>query len=157
MVKGVKIRYLDSPSGINIKIKVLGLENKKVARLEVITEKNKKTYELEKGDSLKQIDDSFENIVIESIGKTLLLSNGQELNVGSEIYADIYSISYQSIMLENALDVHFVTEKENFKRKDKIKTLALFFIDDIDSYRENVLNPQTTYLKDIFEKILKKR
>src|SRR5699024_3722328 len=57
-------------------------------------------------------------------------------------------------MIENALDAHFKTEKENFKRKDKIKTLALFFIDDIDSYRENKQNPVPTYLKDIFEELL---
>ena len=131
--------------------------NKKTVKLELISENNKKTFELEKGDSLKQIDNSFENIYVDGIGKTLLLSNGQELNKGSEIYADIYSTSYQTVMIENALDAHFETEKQNFKRRDKIKTLALFFIDDIDSYRENKQNPQPTYLKDIFEKILKKK
>ena len=157
LVKGVSVKYLESPNGNNKKIKVLELNNKKTARLELISENNKKTFELEKGDSLKQIDNSFENIYIDGIGKTLLLSNGQELNKGSEIYADIYSTSYQTVMIENALDAHFETEKQNFKRRDKIKTLALFFIDDIDSYRENKQNPQPTYLKDIFEKILKKK
>lgn len=157
LVKGVKVKYLESPSGNNIKIKVLDLKNKNIARLELINENGKKTFELEKGDSLKQIDSSFENVHIEGIGKTLVLSNGQELNKGSEIYADIYSTSYQKVMIENALDAHFKVEKENFKRKDKIKTLALFFIDDIDSYRENKQNPQPTYLKDIFEKVLKKK
>lgn len=157
LVKGVKVKYLESPNGNNIKIKVLDLKNKNIARLELINENGKKTFELEKGDSLKQIDPSFENVHIEGIGKTLLLSNGQELNKGSEIYADIYSTSYQRVMIENALDAHFKVEKENFKRKDKIKALALFFIDDIDSYRENKQNPQPTYLKDIFEKLLEKK
>src|SRR5574344_245847 len=157
LVKGVKVKYLDSPDGNNKKLKVLSLENKKKARLELISDKNKKTFELEKGDSLKQIDESFENVFIEGIGKSLFLSNGQELNKGSEIFTDIYSTSYQTVMIENALDAHFKTEKENFKRNDIIKTLALFFIDDIDSYRENKQNPQPTYLKDIFEKLLKKK
>lgn len=157
LVKGVKVKYLESPNGNNIKIKVLDLKNKNIARLELINENEKKIYELERGESLKQIDSAFENVYIEGIGKTLLLSNGQELNKGSEIYADIYSTSYQRVMIENALDAHFKVEKENFKRKDKIKTLALFFIDDIDSYRENKQNPQPTYLKDIFEKVLKKK
>jgi type III restriction enzyme len=157
LVKGVKVKYLESPDGNNAKIKVLDLNNKKTVKLELITETTKKTFELEKGDSLKQLDNSFENVYVDGIGKTLLLSNGQELNKGSEIYTDIYSTSYQTIMLEDALDAHFKTEKENFKRKDKIKTLALFFIDDIDSYRENKQNPQPTYLKDIFEKLLKKK
>lgn len=157
LVKGVKVKYLDSPDGNNKKLKVLSLENKKKARLELISDKNKKTFELEKGDSLKQIDESFENVFIEGIGKSLFLSNGQELNKGSEIFTDIYSTSYQTVMIENALDAHFKTEKENFKRNDIIKTLALFFIDDIDSYRENKQNPQPTYLKDIFEKLLNKK
>lgn len=155
LVKGVKVRYIDSPDGVNKKVKVLGLENKKKARLELITEKSKQTFELEKDDSLKRIGESFENITIDGIGKTLFLSNGVELSVGSEIYTGVYSTSYQKVMIQNALDAHFRTEKENFKRKDKIKTLALFFIDDIDSYRENKQNPAPTYLKDIFEDLLK--
>lgn len=155
LVKGVKVRYIDSPDGVNKKVKVLGLENKKKVRLELITEKSKQTFELEKDDSLKRIDESFENITIDGIGKTLFLSNGVELSVGSEIYTGVYSTSYQKVMIQNALDAHFRTEKENFKRKDKIKTLALFFIDDIDSYRENKQNPALTYLKDIFEDLLK--
>lgn len=157
LVKGVKVRYLEDPNGNNKKVKVLELENKKKVKLQLIEEKSKRTFELEKGDSLKQIDSSFENVFIDGIGKTLLLSNGQELNKGSEIYTDIYSTSYQQVMIKNALDVHFKTEKENFKRKNKIKTLALFFIDDIDSYRENKKNPTPTYLKDIFEKTLREK
>jgi type III restriction enzyme len=155
LVKGVKVKYVDSPDGNNKKVKLLGLQNKTKARFELISEKTKKVFELEKDDSLKRLDDSFENITIDGIGKTLLLSNGQELPVGSEIYTDIYSTSYQTVMIQNALDSHFKTEKENFKRKDKIKTLSLFFIDDIDSYRENKQNPVPTYLKDVFEELLK--
>ena len=155
LVKGVKVRYIDSPDGVNKKVKVLSLDNKRKARLELITEKTKRTFELEKDDSLKQIDESFENITIDGIGTTLFLSNGVELSVGNEIYTGVYSTSYQKVMIQNALDAHFKTEKENFKRKDKIKTLALFFIDDIDSYRENKQNPSPTYLKDIFEDLLK--
>lgn len=157
LVKGVSVKYVDSPDGNNKKVKLLKLINKQKVRLELITENSKRPFELEKGDSLKQIDDSFENIIIEGIGKTLLLSNGQELPVNSEIYTDVFSTSYQRVMIQNSLDSHFKTEKENFKRKDKIKTLALFFIDDIDSYRENKQNPVPTYLKDIFEELLKKK
>ncbi len=51
---------------------------------------------------------------------------------------DIYMSSYQEQMLRLALERHFETEKENFcNRQYKIKTLALFFIDDISSYRAN--------------------
>lgn len=155
LVKGVRVKYITSPDGNNKKVKLLSIENKRKAKLELITEKEKRSFELEKDESLKRIDESFENITIEGIGKTLFLSNGQELPVGSEIYTDIYSTSYQKVMIQNALDSHFKAEKENFKRKDKIKTLVLFFIDDIDSYRENKQNPSPTYLKDIFEELLR--
>lgn len=157
LVKGVSVKYIDSPDGNNKKVKLLKLINKQKVKLELITENSKRTFELERGDSLKQIDTSFENITIDGIGKNLLLSNGQEVPVGSEIYADVFSTSYQRVMIQYALDSHFKTEKENFKRKDKIKTLALFFIDDIDSYRENKQNPVPTYLKDVFEELLKKK
>ena len=54
-----------------------------------------------------------------------------------------------------ALKRHFETERENFKRKFKIKTLALFFIDDIHSYRDN--GEKDPYLKNIFEEELRKK
>lgn len=155
LVKGVSVKYITSPDGNNKRVKLLSIENREKAKFELITERGRRSIDLEKNDSLKRIDDSFENIIIDGIGKTVFLSNGQELSVGNEIYTDIYSTSYQSIMIQNALDSHFKAEKENFKRRDKIKTLALFFIDDIDSYRPNPDNPIPTYLKDIFEKLLK--
>ena len=57
---------------------------------------------------------------------------------------DVYMSSYQEQMLRLALERHFETERENFcNRTFKIKTLALFFIDDISSlyYRVVVLVP----------------
>ena len=58
-------------------------------------------------------------------------------------------------MLHLALQRHFETEKENFcNRVFKIKTLALFFIDDITSYRPNEEGKEP-YLKTAFERLLK--
>ena len=49
---------------------------------------------------------------------------------------DIYTSSYQESMLRLAIQRHFETERDNFHReKGRIKTLALFFIDDILSFR----------------------
>ena len=63
--------------------------------------------------------------------------------------------SYQEQMLRLALQRHFETEKENFcNRKYKIKTLALFFIDDIASYRGSK-DGEPSYLLDTFERLLK--
>ncbi len=157
LIKGINIKCIGSPNSNNKILKVLELNNKKSVKIRLVSENSQKTYELEKGESLKQIDSSFENIYIEGIGKYLILSNGQILKKGDKLFANLYATSYQAVMIENALEAHFKTEKENFKRKNKIKTLALFFIDDIDSYRPYKNNPQPAYLKDIFENILKKK
>lgn len=52
-------------------------------------------------------------------------------------------------------NVHFETEKQEFcDRKYKIKTLALFFIDDITSYREDD-DGKEPYLRLAFRNYLK--
>lgn len=113
---------------------------------------------LKKGDSLSIICDDFEGITISAIDKTSVeFSNGISKTSGEEIDVDIYMTSYQEQMLRLALQRHFETEKENFcSRTHKIKTLALFFIDDITSYRcgEDGKNP---YLLTIFEELLKEQ
>lgn len=66
--------------------------------------------------------------------------------------------SYQEQMLRLALERHFETEKENFcNRQYKIKTLALFFIDDISSYRANEEGKTPPYLLEAFERLLKEK
>ena len=60
-------------------------------------------------------------------------------------------------MLRLALQRHFETEKENFcNRNYKIKTLALFFIDDITSYRSSD-DGKKPYLLTMFEELLKEQ
>ena len=76
---------------------------------------------------------------------------------GEELDVDIYMTSYQEQMLRLALERHFETEKENFcNRAFKIKTLALFFIDDITSYRTGD-DGKEPYLKEAFERLLKEQ
>lgn len=58
-------------------------------------------------------------------------------------------------MLKLAIQRHFETERQNFSgRQFKIKTLALFFIDDITSYREDD-EGKSPYLREMFERLLK--
>jgi len=65
--------------------------------------------------------------------------------------------SYQEQMMRLALERHFEIEKANFcGRNFKIKTLALFFIDDIASYRETE-DGKEPYLLKAFERLLKER
>ncbi len=58
-------------------------------------------------------------------------------------------------MIKLAIERHFQTERQNFcGRQYKIKTLALFFIDDIASYREKAEDGEEPYLKNTFESLL---
>ncbi len=70
---------------------------------------------------------------------------------------DVFMSSYQEQMIRLALERHFETERHNFSgRTFKIKTLALFFIDDITSYRKNQ-DGKKPYILEAFERLLKEK
>ena len=102
-----------------------------------------KSHTFGQGDSLAVTDGSFAGITVAFIGKTehpniksgVTLSNGQVLATGDTLAARVYSDTYQSLMMQQALENHFEAEWENFRRTTRVKTLTLFFIDSIDSYR----------------------
>ena len=82
------------------------------------------------------ISEKMSGLSVNGIGKgSIILSNGQEKKTGEEFQVNAYSSSYQEQMLRLALQRHFETERKNFERGIRIKTLALFFIDNIESYR----------------------
>ena len=156
LIKGIAKEHFEPLSNKEDKVKIMSIESKTAVRLNYIQKGNAtKPFELRKGDSLSLISTELEGIVIEAIGTNYIeLSNGQTKFQGEEFINDIYSSSYQEQMLKLAIDRHFETEKINFDRKFKIKTLALFFIDDIHSYRKDDKSEKETYLKNTFERLL---
>lgn len=156
LIKGIAKEHFEPLSKKNDKVKIASIKSKISAKFTFIQkDETPKHYVLTKGDSLSIISDQFEGISIQGIGKNLIeLSNGQTKFSGEEFSTDIYSTSYQEQMLKLSIERHFETEKENFNRKFKIKTLSLFFIDDIHSYRFNEESGKEPYLKNIFEKLL---
>lgn len=96
--------------------------------------------------------------MVSAIGRsTVEFSNGVTKSSGEELDVDIYMTSYQEQMLRLALQRHFETEKANFcNRNCKIKTLALFFIDDISSYRVGK-DGKKPYLLAMFERLLEEQ
>lgn len=84
-----------------------------------------------------------------------LLSNDLPVSVGMTLLPALYASVYQENLLKDALNAHFTKERENWVRENcgenptKVKTLALFFIDNIDSYRQ-----QDGWLKTTFERLL---
>ncbi|REC40001.1 type III restriction-modification system endonuclease [Chryseobacterium sp. 5_R23647] len=156
LIKGIAKEHFEPASKKEDKVKILSIESKSSAKFQFIEkDKPKKTFTLSKDDSLGLIAEELEGITIEAIGTNFVeFSNGQLKYQGEEFSTDIYSSSYQESMLRLAIDRHFEIERQNFDRKYKIKTLALFFIDDIYSYRQDSKSDKLPYLKETFEKLL---
>jgi type III restriction enzyme len=156
LIKGIAKEHFEPASLKQDKVKIMSVQSKTAAKFNLIQKDSPvKSFELKKGDSLGIIAPELEGIVIDAItNSTVLLSNGQEKSTGEEFSTDIYSTSYQESMIRLALQRHFETERINFSRNNKIKTLALFFIDDIYSYRVNESQDKQPYLKETFERLL---
>lgn len=144
LVKGVETFMIDAETENETKLKLMDFKKSpKVCTLR--DEKTKKSQEFIKGDSLSVFGDEFSGITVEEIGPTsddavksgITLSNGQILAKGDIVYGGIYTETYQELMLKQSLINHFETEKDNFLRGSKIKTLSLYFIDSVRSYRDD--------------------
>ena len=159
LIKGVAKEHFEPVSKREEKVKLLSVEKNESATFQYKSADNPtRTYRLQTNDSLSVISEEFSGITIQSIDKNVIeLSNGLIKTVGEEMNVDIYMQSYQEQMLRLALERHFETERENFcGRTFKIKTLALFFIDDITSYRASE-DGKKPYLLEAFERLLKEK
>jgi len=152
LVKGVSVEYLSDVTGKDTKVKLTTItKNPFVAHFQAERGGIIHTHKLMKGDSLSILDEEFSGVDIVSISKEVELSNGMVLHISDSIYPTVYGATYQDLMLQLGLTRHFEIERANFNRKNRIKTLALFFIDSVHSYRGEDNNG---YLKLSFEKIL---
>ena len=160
LVKGVATQMIAQESLNETKVKLMEIVNSPKSCV-FRSENTGKSYRLSLGDTLSIVEPEFGGISIESIGKTddeeikrgVTLSNGQILEKGDLIYAGIYGTTYQELMMKQAVKNHIEQERENFFRERKIKTLSLFFIDSIYSYRGE--NGSDGALRASFHNILK--
>lgn len=159
LIKGIAKEHFEPVSRKEEKVKIVSIDSRESVRFQYRKKGEPvKNVVLKKGDSLSIISTAFEGITIAAIGRsTVEFSNGTMKTTGEELDVDIYMTSYQEQMLRLALQRHFETEKVNFcNRTYKIKTLALFFIDDITSYRVSN-DGKYPYLLAKFEKLLKEQ
>lgn len=159
LIKGVAKEHFEPLSKQEEKIKILSIDSKNSVTFQRIRrDEATKVFTLKTGDSLAIVSDAFEGITILAITvNTVEFSNGVEKTTGEVMDVDIYMSSYQEQMVRLALQRHFETERENFcGRTFKIKTLALFFIDDISSYRPDA-DGKAPYLLAAFERLLKEQ
>lgn len=156
LIKGVAKEHFEPLSRRQEKVKLLSVEARQSATFQFKRQGEvTQTYTLTPGESLSIISPELEGITISAVGRNFVaLTNGQTKFQGEEFNTDIYSSSYQEQMLKLAIQRHFETERQNFTgRQFKIKTLALFFIDDISSYRQTD-DEKSPYLKEMFERLL---
>lgn len=160
LVKGVAIQYPEDTGQKSTRLRLTKISKSKPKTANFENIDTKKTLTLHVGDSLAEASGDFSGITVEGIGKTenttiksgVTLSNGQILAARDIITARVYSDTYQGLMMKRAIDNHFETEWENFQRITKVKTLTLFFIDSITSYRGE---DGPGHLRRRFEELLK--
>jgi len=155
LIKGVMKEHFEPSSCTDEKIKVLSLD-RNTATFQHITRTSKVSQTLGVGDSLAILSPELAGLIIDGITKdVVILSNGTEKHRNDEFDVDIFTSSYQESMLRLAIQRHFETERENFNReKGRIKTLALFFIDDIQAFRGDG-SGSNAWLRDMFDKLLR--
>ena len=154
LVKGVAKEHFEPPAGANGYAQIVGIEPKASLRVKLAKDgEAAKPFTLKAGDSMGIVDDAFRGVVVDAIGKdAAAFSNGVEKRKGDKLMLAAFMGSYQEQMLRLALRRHFETERENFATETaRIKTLALFFIDDIASYRGE---GDAAYLRRTFERCL---
>jgi len=158
LIKGIAKEHFNPATKSEAKVKVLSIENK-TAHVQYVTRDKTKTFDLKKNDSLSMIDSNFGNLTITGVAKDYVaLSNGTDKRISDVLMVDAYASSYQEEMIRLAIKRHLETERINFNGDDpiKIKTLALFFIDDVYSYRNRKAEDTITpVLKAVFNKVLR--
>ncbi|MDR0536127.1 MAG: type III restriction-modification system endonuclease [Puniceicoccales bacterium] len=153
LVKGIDIHYPNvdaNAAGKQYKVKTVAKREKKV---ELIRESDGKVFEIKHGDTFPE---EFDGMKLGLDDDNDLAINALKLNEGQILLPSVFATSYQELLLSQAIEKHFSKEKENWLREKagvnapKIKTLSLFFIDSIKSYRGG-----DGWLKTMFEKLLK--
>lgn len=154
LVKGIDIDYPDMPEEQASNL----YEVKQVKAKELILSQGKKEYSLGVGENLADVDPGFQGDITYAGGTDHELSNGLALAKDMKLIPGTFAQSYQKEIILQALDCHFKAEEENFLRPNsgdnapKIKTLSLFFIDSISSFRGE--NSSKGWLAKEFERLL---
>ncbi len=149
LVKGVIGHITEFETGKNAIVKFVNSDGKE-ASFELTEGTKRQTTKISKKESLKKVHPEMMDLFIENLNKsTVLLSNGLELKKGDKINPYSYAQTLQELMLQKAVKNHFEIEKAFLTREVKIKPLTLFFIDNIEEYRNT-----NGYLKTTIEQLI---
>ncbi|HFO7389990.1 TPA: type III restriction-modification system endonuclease, partial [Escherichia coli] len=149
LVKGIDAYIEDIVGDGNANLKLVKSDGKE-ATFELNENNNKKIFKLAKGESLSKTHSAIHDLTLDALNKnTAVLSNGIELKIGSSINPYSYDQTLADNMMRKAVKEHFKLEKEYLTQRPRIKPLTLFFIDDIEGYRDG--NDIAGSLKTKFE------
>lgn len=149
LVKGINV-YIEDVVGDDFANLKLAKSTTKEATFELNESGSKTVFKLAKGDALSKTHSEIHDLYIESLNtKMVVLSNGIELKVGKSINPYSYSHTLEDNMIRKAIKEHFKLERDLLTQRPRIKPLSLFFIDDIESYRDG--NNLSGSLKTKFE------
>jgi len=132
LVKGVIGHITEFESGRNAVVKFIDSDGREATfRLN-----DEEPIKLKVKESLAKVHSAMSGLIIEGMNRSkVMLSNGLELKKGDKINPYSYSETVQEIMIRKAIEHHFEIERKLLAREVKIKPLTLFFIDNIEEYR----------------------
>ena len=152
LIKGVAKEHfeLEGEQRERIVIKDINERDRKV-----VLQYGNRTETLQAGDPIT-LAPEMQNVSVDAVEKGLVtLSNGKQFHSQEHFSPSVYAQSYQEEMVKLAIQRHFETERKNFESDRRIKTLALFFIDNIRSYRGD--DEANGWLAEKFESLLVER
>jgi type III restriction enzyme len=150
LVKGVIGHITEFESGKNAIVKFINSDGNE-AIFELLESGKKELAKISKKESLQKIHLKMSDLFIENLNKsTVVLSNGLIMKKGDKINPYSYAQKLQETMLQKAIKNHFEIEKQYLTRDVKIKPLTLFFIDNIEEYRN-----KDGYIRNTIEELIK--
>ncbi len=153
LIKGISKEHFNADADSQEKMKIISIADRESVSVNHISSNGTVSRRLVAGESLGILSDKLSGLSISAIGRDFVeLSNGQTKRAGEEFMVDVFSTPYQEQMIKLAIQRHFETERANFERSNRIKTLALFFIDSIESYRGDATG--NAWLRDTFDRLL---
>lgn len=135
LVKGIIGHITEFENGKNAEAKFIKSDGKEATFK--LTENNKSTtITVSKNESLSKVHSEMTDLTIDKLNKsTIVLSNGLEMKKDDKVNPYSYAQTFQEIMIQKAIKHHFEIERDLLTRDVRIKPLTLFFIDNIDEYR----------------------
>ena len=152
LIKGVAKEHFELEAGQRERIVIKEINERE---RKVTLQYGSRMETLQAGDPIT-LTPEMQNVSVDAVEKGLVtLSNGKQFHTSEHFCPSVYAQSYQEEMVKLAIQRHFETERQNFERPQRMKTLALFFIDNIHSYRGD--DEQNGWLAEKFEALLEER